>query len=196
MAKNNRFGTSALISQADMVSLRKAINNPMHRLFLEIAWWTGERFGAIRQLQVKDCYLNPERSTPREEMTFRSSTRKADIRGKQSTRQVLIHSTCQEILRSYQPPLSGYLFPSPVNANKPMGFSACDKFLRAALIRCGLDTKGVSSHSFRRSFITRLSEQGTDPRVIQAITGHRDPKSLYGYIDVSPARMKNAIARL
>lgn len=196
MGKNNRFGKAAILTEMDMAKLRKVIDNPTHRLFIEIAWWTGERFGAIRQLQVSDCYQDPVRAIPRDEITFRAYTRKSTGWGQRMTRQVDAHPTLQAILRSYEPSGSVFLFPSPATLNKPMGFSTCDKFLRAALVKCGLDTKGISTHSFRRSFITRLSEQGCDPRVIMAITGHADPKSLAGYVEVSRTRIKNAIASL
>jgi integrase/recombinase XerD len=71
-----------------------------------------------------------------------------------------------------------------------------DKILRAAVVNAGLDTLGISTHSTRRTFITRLHEQGIDLYTIQQITGHRDLKALGHYVEISSDRIKGAIATL
>ena len=61
------------------------------------------------------------------------------------------------------------------------------------MAKAGLAAKGISTHSTRVTFITKLHEQGTDIYTIQQITGHKDLKALAGYINISPDRIKNAI---
>jgi integrase/recombinase XerD len=68
-----------------------------------------------------------------------------------------------------------------------------DKILRSALIRAGLDHRGISTHTTRRSFITKLNEKGVDIATIQKITGHRDLKALVKYIEIPVDRIKGAI---
>jgi integrase/recombinase XerD len=193
MPKNNRHGQSSIFAPADYAKLRRAVKNRKHRLLLDIAWWTGERWGAIVQLQVEDVYENPLKSLPHEWITFRKQTRKASPEGKRSTRQVPVAAPLREILEAYKPPVQGWLFPAR-DEWRHMSFDNADSFLRAALERLGWTEKGFSTHSTRRSFITQLHENGVDVATIQELTGHQDIRTVRRYVDVSPARIKNAIA--
>jgi len=47
MGKNNRSGQATLLSEADQLKIRKALTNKKHRLFWDVARFTGERWGAI-----------------------------------------------------------------------------------------------------------------------------------------------------
>ncbi len=191
MAKNHRHGKASIFTDADLVKLRNPIENPKHRLMFDIARWTGERMGAVRQLDVADVYDLHGR--PRAFITFRARTRKAAPGGVRRTRECPTHPTLGELLAAYAPPIDGPLFPGELG---PMSFQACDNFLRRALERAGLDHKGYSTHSFRRTLITRLSEKGVDLKTLQSITGHQDLKVLVGYIEANPRRAQRAIALL
>jgi hypothetical protein len=57
-----------------------------------------------------------------------------------------------------------------------------DKALRKAMMWFGLI--GVSSHSFRRTVLTQMSNNGTPLRVIQEVSGHRNLEQLQTYIKV------------
>jgi integrase/recombinase XerD len=87
-----------------------------------------------------------------------------------------------------------WLFPSRINPEKPMTFQGADWILRSAIKQAGLGTKGISSHSFRRTMITRLAEAGVGIKVIQRITGHESLVSVQRYIEVTDDQMKNAIS--
>lgn len=58
-----------------------------------------------------------------------------------------------------------------------------DHALRKAAERLGF--VGVSTHSFRRSFLTASSAAGQPLRAIQAISGHQSLNQLSAYIEVS-----------
>lgn len=194
--KNNRNGKAEILNDLDLVKLYKAIKGPRYKLFFLIAELTGERWGAIRQLQIADIYKDAARSIPQTHITFRAATRKASPSGLRKTRQVPIHDRLRRELQAYRPPLSGYLFPSPVREGEPICSRECDRFFKRALTRCKLDDRGFSTHSTRRTFITKLHEKGVDIRVIKEITGHQSLAVLSGYIDVSPDRVKSAIELL
>lgn len=196
MAKNNRSGQSSLLTETDLLKIRRQIDNKTHRLFWDIARFTGERWGAICQLQTVDVYRDAYRSIPCEDITYRAVTRKAAPDGSRHTRQVPIHPQLKEILEAYKPPVDAWLFPSRILLGRHMSFQAADDFLRRALERAGMSEKGISSHSTRRSFITALYLRGVDVRTLQEITGHKDLKALQRYIEISPERVRSSIALL
>lgn len=47
----------------------------------------------------------------------------------------------------------------------------------------GLDPKDFGGHSLRRGFITTARRMGRSIEDIMEVTGHRDPKTLFGYIE-------------
>ncbi|PLZ95292.1 integrase [Fischerella thermalis CCMEE 5268] len=192
--KNNRNGQSAILNDADYSKIRKQIKSRKYKLLLDLAWYTGERWGALVQLRVEDCY-NADGS-PRTEITFRASTRKAAPDGKRQTRQVPVHPVLLESLGAYKPePGSIWMFPNREAAG-PITVRWADQILRAAVERAGLSAKGISTHSTRRTFITKLHRNGADLYTIQKITGHRDLKALGRYVEIDSDRVKGAIATL
>ena len=57
-------------------------------------------------------------------------------------------------------------------------------FFRESAKRAGIQ-KHVSTHCLRHSFASHLFESGCDVKYIQALLGHRDPKSTEVYLHVS-----------
>ena len=196
MPKNNRSGQAAILTESDLQKIRRQLENKSHRLFWDIARYTGERWGAICKLSVGDVFADPIRSRPHADITFPARVRKASPDGSRCTRQVPLHPCLQEILEAYRPPVEGWLFPSRLRPDEPITFQAADDFLRRAIDAAQLSHKGISSHSTRRSFITALYLRGVDLATLQQITGHHDLKSLQRYIEISPDRIRRAIAVL
>lgn len=195
--KNNRSGQAAIISDAEYIKIRRAVpvENKKYRLLLDIARYTGERWGAIVQLAVSDVY--DTQWQPHDSITFRAATRKADPNGKRHTRQVPLHPQLRELLEAYRPSLaSNWLFPSPIYPSEHITLKAADLMLRGAIAAANLTHKGFSTHSTRRTFITYLYNRGVDLHTIQLITGHQDLKSLIRYVEADPDRVKKAIAVL
>lgn len=191
--KLNGHGQSSIISDADYAKIRKALKAKKSKLLLDIARYTGERWGAIVQLRVEDVF---DYGKPRDYITFRASTRKARPDGKRQTRQVPVHPLLKELLEGHSAPGAGYLFESPTKPGEPISLRAADFMFRTAVYQAGLENKGFSTHSTRRTFITRLYERGIDIHTIQQITGHSDLKSLVRYIEQDPERDRRAIAQL
>lgn len=193
--KLNRHGQGAIISDSDYAKIRKQIKSPKYRLLLDIARYTGERWGAIVKLRVQDIF-GPD--APHEHITFRAATRKASPDGKRHTRQLPVHPVLLDLLKAYSPSLetSEWLFESPVHAGQPISLRSADFCFRAAVIMAGLGHKGYSTHSTRRTFVTRLYEHGVDLVTIQQMTGHHDLKALVRYIEVESDRVTKALAVL
>jgi integrase/recombinase XerD len=192
--KNNRSGQSSTLTDEEYSKIRKQIKSQKYRLLLDLAWYTGERWGALVQLLVSDCYL-PDGS-PRREITFRAATRKASPDGTRQTRQVPVHDVLFEALSGYKPDSTSlWLFPNR-EGDSPITMRWADDVFRTAVDRAALSAKGISTHSTRRTFITKLHKAGTDIYVIQRITGHRDLKALGRYVEIDSDRIKGAIATL
>lgn len=192
MGKNRGFGQAEILSDIELDRIFKHLKNRDHKLFFAIARYTGERFGAIAQLRVSDVYMGLE---PLPEITFPASIRKASPDGSRSTRQLLVYERLHNALTAYAPKHKDlWLFPSPIKDGKPITWSAADKWLRAAVERAGLEHRGVSGHSLRRSFITKLHESGFDIHSIQQITGHKSIAVLQKYIGGNPRKLRDALS--
>ena len=71
--------------------------------------------------------------------------------------------------------------------------SMCQVFLNIYKA-CGLSD--ASSHSGRRTFITRLANKGIGVRVLAALAGHSSIPTTQRYIDVNDEQLANAVERL
>ncbi|MGF1934538.1 MAG: tyrosine-type recombinase/integrase [Nostoc sp. ChiQUE02] len=200
--KNDREGQAAVLTNEDCSKIRTKIRSRKYKLLFDLAWYTGERWGALVQLRVADVYTDD--GTPREYINFRARTRKAKPNSKSKTqnpakrknRQVPVHPVLKEILLAYKPESDSlYMFPAR-EGDKPITLRWADAILRAAVDKAGLSAKGISTHSTRRSFITNLANKGINLAMIKKITGHTDLKVLSAYIEVSDQDVKNAIATL
>ena len=96
MPKIDGHGQAEIFSHSDYEKLRRALKNPKHRMIFDIARWTGERVGAVRQLRVSDVY--DENGNPREWITFRAQTRKGSPTGERRTRQCPVKSVLRDLL--------------------------------------------------------------------------------------------------
>ena len=191
--KKNRFGKAAIFKPDDIKKLRKAFNLSHHRCILEIALYTGERMGAIVQLQVDDVYSAP--GVPREIITFRARTRKARPDGTRETRQIISHQDLISYLANYEHPVSGWLFPGRAE-NKHITYDSVYQYWQDKFLELGMDHRGFSCHSTRRWFITELVRSGTHPKVIQKITGHKSLNIVMDYADVSDDTIKDTLAKI
>ncbi|MEM1167844.1 MAG: site-specific integrase [Cyanobacteria bacterium P01_H01_bin.35] len=183
--KNKGHGKAEILENIEFEKIYNSFTCEHHKLIWQVLRYTGERISAVLQLKVSDVYLNPVDSVPFHEITFRASTRKASPDGNRKTRQVPIVRSLAAELHKYYPPLYGWLFPSGKVAVHPITRQTYDEAFRKALVRCGLNRRGFSLHSPRRTLITRLSQQGYPLPVIRKVTGHKSIQTLQEYIDVS-----------
>ena len=59
-----------------------------------------------------------------------------------------------------------------------------------------VDIEGVSTHSFRRTALTMMSNAGIPLRIIQEISGHRSLEELQKYLEIKPEQVRGAISSL
>lgn len=192
MPKVNRSGQSKVLSDSEITKIKRNLRLPHHRLILDILRYTGERIGAVVQLQKLDVF--DPKGNPRKYITFRARTRKAAAGQPAKTRQVVIHSSLRDALKNYPlPKHSLWLFPSQSDPEKHLLRQSVDSVFRRACTKAGLGEEGISSHSFRRSLMTKLSNNGVSARTIQEITGHANLASVQRYIEVNESQIESAI---
>ncbi|BDA68218.1 integrase family protein [Calothrix sp. PCC 7716] len=197
MPKNNRSGQATVLNDAEYLTIKNHFVNPKHKLIVDVAWWTGERMGAVCKLPVKAVF--DVKGQPLTHITFPKVIRKASPNGERKTRQVPVHKNLRALLREYwqlhKPDINNCLFPGS-EENVPIQLQSFDDALRRAISKAGMESQGISTHSFRRSFITKLARKGIAVSKIQKLTGHADLKVLSRYIEVSDDELAEAIAVL
>lgn len=77
------------------------------------------------------------------------------------------------------------LFPSQKGG--PMTAGSMARFLKALYVEAGV--AGASSHSGRRTLITRLAEKGIDLKAIAEIAGHASIRTTAVYVEANPRRL-------
>ena len=120
--------------------------------------------------------------------------RKGNTKGKLATRTIPVGSDLRLLLQEYNPPsYQWFLFPGRHGKGHINPDSAA-RILRSACFRVGIE--GVSTHSFRRTALTAMSDTGIPLRVIQEVSGHRTLDELQKYLEVKPEQVRGAIAAL
>lgn len=126
--------------------------------------------------------------------------RKTNTKGKKETREILVHPRLREYLEEYSEVgfrglnrKSKWLFPGR-HGRGHINPKSADRILREACER--LEIEGVSTHSFRRTALTRMSDAGVPLRHIQAISGHRSLATLEKYLGVTEQQKNRAISAL
>jgi len=180
--RNRTDGGQAKI--LDVEQLRDLFDylSPKYKVLFGICLFTGCRVSEAIQLRREDISNG--------KIKFRKST----VKGKNKAREIDIHPMLAEYLDAYELPLSGYLFPHKTDAGKPMLTQAADQALRKTCDALGFD--GVSTHSFRRTALTQMSEAGIPLRNICEISGHASLATLQRYLEVTPNQKKEAIAAI
>jgi len=176
--KNNRNGQAEVLTDEQLEELMKVMQ-PNHQLLFSICYYTSCRVSEALKLERSDIIGD--------RIVFRARTTKT-----KTTRDVKIPSKLQAILSRFNLPPTGYLFPGRTNG-KHLTRQAADLALRKA---CDyLSIRGVSSHSFRRSGLTKLYKQGVPLKTLQERTGHIDLGNLAKYLAIGRDEV-DAVAEL
>jgi integrase/recombinase XerD len=186
--KVQRHGKAKILSQSELERLfTDGFITPRDRALFGVYLYTGCRIAEACKMLWVDAFTDDRK--------VRSPLilRKSNTKGKQSTRSIAPHGELVRMLLEYSPAPKEYLFPGRWNRNHIHPTSA-DKILRVTCRQLGL--VGVSTHSFRRTALTSLSNAGTPLRVIQRISGHESLEALQQYLEVSEEQIQSAIAAM
>ena len=119
--------------------------------------------------------------------------RKNSTKGKKGSRSIPVSPNLATILNEYIDSIASpndFLFPGRFKT-KPLTTAYADLVLRQACDRLGF--KGISTHSFRRTALTRMHAAGVPLRTIQRISGHSSLAALAFYLEVTDENVRDAV---
>lgn len=186
--KINRHGQAKILTVEEIQLLfREGLTNERDRVLFGVMLFTACRVNEACTLRTEDVY-EPSGKV-RDEIIFR----KGNTKGKLATRTIPVLEDLRVLLTNYRlNALSGYLFPGKVESHiQP---DSASRIFRKACLRVGI--VGASTHSFRRTALTQMSNSGIPLRIIQEVSGHRNLGQLQRYLEVKPEQVKGAIASL
>ena len=189
--KTNRFGRAEILSPHQISLLfTEGFKSPRDRALFGICFYTAARINEACTLLVGDVIgVNGVR----EKLVIR----RPNTKGQRDTREIDVHPQLKCFLEEYQSERgelkNPYLFPGQSGLGHLKKGSA-DLILRKVCHR--LKIEGVSTHSFRRTALTAMSDAGIPLRHIQAISGHRTLAALEKYLGVTEKQKQSAIAAL
>ena len=187
--KIDRHGRAKILTQAEIRLLfNQGFATNRDRALFGVCLFTACRINEACTLQVIDVYDTRARVRPY------LIIRKGNTKRKLATRTIPVIADLRALLSSYSPvQAQKYMFPGRYEDSHINPDSAA-RILRKACRLVGLE--GVSTHSFRRTALTNMSNAGIGLRIIQEISGHRDLSQLQNYLEVAEAQVLGAIASL
>lgn len=154
---------------------------------LLLSLYTGLRAKEVAALRVGDVY--DDEGSVRTQFTLTAAQTKGA-----RTRTVFVNTHLAQQLAQYGAWRNHSDASAPLFRSQKGGhFSAntmCQLFLNIYK-QCGLSD--ASSHSGRRTFITRLANKGVGVRALAALAGHRSIQTTQRYIDVNDEQLANAV---
>jgi integrase/recombinase XerD len=186
--KVDRHGKAKILSQAEIQSLfSEGFQNNRDRALFAICLFSACRINEAVTLKTIDAYDTAGRVRPK------LIIRKGNTKGKLATRTIPIIEDLRLILTAYNPEAGQeYLFPGRFSGH--IDPESASRILRKALRRVGIE--GASTHSFRRTALTQMSDTGIPLRVVQEVSGHRNLGQLQNYLEVRDEQVLGAMASL
>ncbi len=189
--KVNRYGRAAILSGTQITLLfNEGFTKPRDRALFGVCLYAAARINEVCTLLRGDVIGI---KGVREVLVIRSYNTK----GKQETREIQVHPQLREYLEQHHKSdrwhTRPYLFPGR-HGRGHINKTSADKILRDVCRR--LELEGISTHSFRRTALTRMSDAGIPLRHIQAISGHKTLSALERYLGVTERQKESAIATL
>jgi len=204
---NATFGEKTM-AQARVLTekeIRKVLNfcntqphSARNKAMLLCTHMAGMRVGEVAALRI--CDVLALDGTVKEEIALSANQTKGS-----KARAVLVPKKLQDELTAYlqqrfglsnllavtQTDTQRALFPTQKNPKR--GFTAntlCQLFHK---LYKDAHMSGATSHSGRRTFITKLADKGVGVRVLMALAGHKSIATTQRYIELNPTVMKAAV---
>ncbi|MBD2040180.1 site-specific integrase [Microcoleus sp. FACHB-672] len=190
--KIDGHGQAAILAQEEIELLfNDGLQSDRDRALFGVCLYAACRIAEACSLLKTDVYDRQGRIRPA------LIIRKGNTKGKLATRTIPVIEDLRILLTAYQPPeQNAHLFSGRHSRHhwKHLTPESAARILRAGCDRVGIE--GVSTHSFRRTALTQMSNAGIPLRVIQEISGHRTLTELQKYLEVTDSQVRGAVASL
>jgi integrase/recombinase XerD len=186
--KINRHGRAKVLTQQEIqLIFSQGLDNDRDRMLFGVCLFSACRIRECVTLLTEDVY------TPKGQVRSQFVIRKSNTKGKLATRSIPVIEDLRRLLVDYYS-IAGdnYLFPGRSNGH--ISHDSAARILRQACQQVGIT--GVSTHSFRRTALTQMSNAGIPLRVIQELSGHRNLEQLQRYLEVSDEQVLGAASAL
>ncbi len=157
------------------------------RLAVLLGHWAGLRAKEIAALKLH--HVQNSDGTIRDSFLLTAEETKG-----RKARRVFVSTRLQKEIGSYLKSINlRQVNPYLLQSQKGMSFSANTMCQLLCQLYEECEIEGASSHSGRRTFITRLASKGVSVRVLQELASHANLATTQKYIDVNENQMRNAI---
>lgn len=158
-----------------------------NKIVILLSFFAGLRAKEISALKIGDIYAE-DRTVKRTVMLLAQQTKGT------KARTVFLNSTLLKALTTY----CSYIdFNSPesslIESQKHVAFSPNSMCQLMCRIYKDAGIWGASSHSGRRSFITKLANKGVSAKVLMELAGHKNLATTQRYIDVNEKMLMEAV---
>jgi integrase/recombinase XerD len=191
-SKIDRHGQAAILSPAQIELLFvEGLQADRDRALFGVCLYSACRIAEACSMLSEDVY------TATGKVRDFINIRKAATKGKLATRTIPVIEDLRSLLIVWQPHAGPtYLFPGRHSSQsfRHITSDSAAVILREACKRVGIE--GASTHSFRRTALTQMSNAGIPLRVIQQVSGHRTLTELQKYLEVSDAQVRGAVSAL
>ena len=186
--KIDRHGRAKILTQAEIQLLfSEGFSSERDRCLFSVALFSAARINEVCSLLSQDIYDSQGKIRPY------LLIRKGNSKGQLGTRTIPIIEDLRRVLTTYQP-LAGVVYLFPGRFQDHLHPDSAARILRKACKKVGIE--GASTHSFRRTALTQMSNSGIPLRVIAAYSGHCDLSQLYAYLEVKDEQVLGAAASL
>jgi integrase/recombinase XerD len=193
--KVNRQGQASVLTkeqecavlEAMALTQRQAVRNIA---LLQLGMYSGMRINELRLLNIGD--LVNERGEIMDSFALRAETTKT-----KKSRTVFTHPISRAALKEYLATRNNIKPGDPLflsEQKKRIHRSLCDRIFRSAFKTAGLT--GYSTHSMRRTLVTRMAAMGIQIKVISRYVGHSNLAITDRYIDITDEQMREAAMKL
>jgi len=171
----------------DYTATRK--HSARNRALVVTSFYSGCRVGELSSLQYSDVV--DETGKVRDEIRLKAENTKT-----KEARIVFVNAKLKKELQQYAnayKPADTQLKFFYSQKRKSNGYNAntLTQFFHYLYKKAGVF--GASSHSGRRTFITKLANQGVSVRVLASLAGHRNISTTQAYIDVNDDMKRKAV---